>query len=152
MKISMIAAIGKNRELGKDNGLLWSIPEDMQYFRKMTTGHAMIMGRKTFESFPKLLPNRVHIIVTRDKDYKAPEGCFVCTTLEEALKLGQKEEEKLREKDPSLTPEVYIIGGGQIFTIGMQYADRLYMTFVDREFPDADVFFPEFPEFTKVVE
>lgn len=152
--ISMIAAIGKNRELGKDNGLLWHIPEDMKFFQSKTRFHPIIMGRRTFESFRRPLKNRTSIIVTRDKGYEAPEGCFVFDAIDKAVACGIKEELRLRkELKDNLTPEVYIIGGGQIFTIAMPLADRLYLTFVDREFPDADAYFPEYKkEFTKVVE
>ena len=150
-KISMIAAIGKNRELGKNNGLLWNIPEDMKFFQTMSLGHAMVMGRKTFESFRRPLKNRTSIIVTREKDYIAPPGCYVFDNIEKAIEFGKKEEERLRSLDPNLPPEVYIIGGGQIFAAAMPYADRLYLTSVDKEFPDTDTFFPEYPEFTKIV-
>lgn len=137
----MIAAIGKNRELGKNNGLLWHIPEDAKYFKDKTTGHAIIMGRKTFESFPKMLPNRVHIIVTHDKNYKVPEGCFVFDSIEKAIEFGKSIEKE----------ELFIIGGAQIYALGMKYADKLYLTLVDAEFPDADAFFPEYKEFNKVI-
>lgn len=149
--VSAIAAIGKNRELGKDNGLLWHIPEDAKFFKDMTSGHVIIMGRKTFESFPKLLPNRTHIVVTRDKGYKVPDGCFVFTDIKDAIEFGKKEEEKLRQQDLGKPAEVYIIGGGQIFEAAMSYTDRLYLTIIDEDFPDADAYFPEYPEFTKIV-
>lgn len=151
-RISAIASIGKNRELGRDNALLWHIPEDLKFFRTITSGHAIIMGRRTFESFPKLLPNRTHIVVTRDKDYKVPEGCYVFDAIEKAIEFGKNEEERLRKLDPSLNSELFIIGGGQIFTAGLPYTDRLYLTLVDAEFPDADAFFPEYSEFKKIVE
>ena len=86
-KISMIAAIGEHRELGKNNKLLWNIPRDMQRFRKLTSGHAVIMGRKTFESIGHPLPNRTNIVVTRDKNYKPAGRSYICNSLEEALKI-----------------------------------------------------------------
>lgn len=152
-KISMIAAIGKNRELGAKNKLLWHIPEDMKFFQKKTLFHPMIMGRKTFESFARPLKNRTNIVVTREKDYKAPEGVKVFTTIEKALEFAKKDELRLRkELKDGLDFEVYIIGGAQIFELGMPLADRLYLTFIDKAFPDAEVYFPEFKEFRKIVE
>ncbi|MDO8498015.1 MAG: dihydrofolate reductase, partial [bacterium] len=139
IKISMIAAIGKRRELGKENKLLWHIPSDMKRFRQITVNHAVIMGRKTYESIGRPLPKRTNIVVTRDINFKA-DGCIVVHSLEEGIEVG-----KTHEKE-----ELFIIGGAQIYTQGLQYADRLYMTLIDGEF-DADAFFPEYSEFTKVV-
>lgn len=160
----MIAAIGKNRELGKEDRLLWEIPEDAKYFRDMTRGHVCIMGRKTYESLlhyykGKPMPKRVSVVVTRDPDYQAFNEVFVFTDMKEAVEFAKKKELEISkipeykdERDPrSIAPEVYNIGGGQIFTAGLPFANRLYLTFVDGEFPEADTYFPEFPEFTKVV-
>lgn len=165
MRVSMIAAIGKNRELGKKDRLLWDIPEDANYFRSMTRGHACIMGRKTFESLMhyfngKPIPGRTSIVVTRDAGYQAPEGCYVFTDVKEAIEFAKKEEERLskdpeigKKRDPrTVVSEVFIIGGAQMYSLAIPVADRLYLTFVDGEFPDADAFFPEFSEFTKVLE
>ena len=142
MIISMIAAIGKNRELGKGDKLLWEIPEDMQYFRTTTRGHANIMGRKTFESIlgylGKPLPGRTSIIVTRDEDYKAPEGCFAFDSIEKAIEFA-----KTIEKE-----EIFVIGGAQIYALGLPYADVLHLTLVDKAFPEADAFFPDYSEFS----
>ena len=137
--VSMIAAIGKRRELGKENKLLWHIPADMKRFRQITVNHAVIMGRKTYESIGRPLPKRTNIVITRDINFKA-DGCIVVHSLEEGIEVG-----KTYEKE-----EIFIIGGAQIYTQGLKYADRLYLTLVDREF-DADAFFPEYSEFTKVV-
>jgi dihydrofolate reductase len=145
--ISLIAAIGKNRELGKGDKLLWEIPEDMQYFRNTTRGHANIMGRKTFESIlgylGKPLPGRTNIIVTRDKDYKVPEGCFAFDSIEKAIEFAKT----LRDAQGKQEEEVFIIGGAQIYALGLPYADVLHLTLVDKEFPEADAFFPDYSEF-----
>ena len=127
----MIAAIGKNNGLGKDNNLLWHLPDDFKRFKKLTTGHKIIMGRKTFESFPKPLPNRTHIIITRDLKYNVElPSCFVVHSMEEALNLVYND------------PLSYIIGGGEIYDLGMSHADVLEITRVHESF-DADTYFPE---------
>ncbi|MEK7597807.1 MAG: dihydrofolate reductase [Patescibacteria group bacterium] len=146
--ISIIAAIGKNRELGKDNKLLWHIPEDFKRFKDLTTGQIVIMGRKTYESLPEKfrpLPNRVNIIVTRDVNYKA-EGVIICNSIEEAVKNSE-----LRIQNSELKKEVFIIGGASIYEQGIKHADKLYLTLIDKEYPDADAFFPDYSEFKKVV-
>lgn len=137
--ISIIAAIGSNRELGKDNKLLWYIPEDFARFKKITLGHPVIMGRTTYESVGKPLPGRLNIIVTRNKDYQIYEG-IVVNSLEEAIEIA-------KEKDKE---EIFIIGGGQIYEQGMKYADKLYLTEVKGNF-DADTFFPDYSRFKKVI-
>lgn len=137
--ISIIAAVGKNRAIGKNNQLLWSIPEDMKHFREKTTGHTVIMGEKTFQSIGRPLPNRKNIVVTLDKSFKA-EGCEVRYSLEEVL--GEFKDKK---------EEVFVIGGGQIYKLSLPYADKLYLTVVD-DFPeDADTFFPDYSDFKTVV-
>ena len=143
--ISMIAAIGKGRELGKGNDLLWHIPEDLKRFRAITNGHPCVMGRKTFESIvailKKPLPNRTNIVVTRDKDW-AYEGVLAVNTIEEAIQLAKRK--------PG-GEEVFIIGGGQIYELGLSYADKLYLTLIDAT-KEADSFFPEYEKiFTKKV-
>lgn len=127
--ITMIAAAGENDALGKDNDLVWHLPNDFKRFKQLTTGHHIIMGRKTFESFPKLLPNRVHVVITRNPKYK-PEGVIVVHSMEEALKVA---------KDDS---QPFIIGGGEIYEIGLDYADSIELTRVHGKF-DADAFFPK---------
>lgn len=152
-RISMIAAVGENLELGAKNKLLWHIPEDMKFFQKKTLFHPIIMGRKTFESFARPLKNRTSIIVTRDKGYEAPDGVFVFDDIKKALEFAEKEEMRLRkELGDRLEPEVYVIGGAQIFELAMPYADRLYLTSVHHKFPEAEVFFPPYPKFKKVIE
>ncbi|WP_340075372.1 dihydrofolate reductase [Leptobacterium sp. I13] len=127
--ITMIAAAAENNALGKDNDLVWHLSDDFKRFKALTTGHAIIMGRKTFESFPKLLPNRTHIIITRKKDYH-PEGCIVVNSIETALKAAGTD------------PQPFIIGGGEIYELGMPYADKIELTRVHAAF-EADTFFPE---------
>ena len=137
--ISIIVAIGKNRAIGRRNQLLWNIKEDMDHFRKITTGHIVIMGDKTFQSIGKPLPNRKNIVVTLDKDYTA-EGAEVRYSLEDVLK-----EYKGKEED------VFVIGGGQIYNLSIPFADKLYLTIVDDAPEDADTFFGDYSEFKNVV-
>ena len=128
--ISLIAAIGKNNELGKKNALLWSLPADMKHFRETTSGHTVIMGQKTFESIGRPLPNRRNIVLTQDKNLKIA-GVEIVYSPEEV--------ENLLDKDT----ENFVIGGGMIYKLFIDKADRLYITHVDASFPDADTFFPE---------
>ena len=139
-RLSIIAAIGEKRELGRANTLLWKIPEDMEWFKNVTKGHPVIMGRKTYESIGRLLPGRDNIVITRDKTYQVPGG-FVCYSLDEAVAFARERERA----------EVFVIGGGQIYESAMPYADRLYLTIVHKSFPDADTFFPDYSEFAKVL-
>jgi len=127
--ITMIAAAGENNELGKDNDLVWHLPNDFKRFKKLTTGHHIIMGRKTFESFPKLLPDRVHVVITRNSEYK-PEGVRIVHSMDEALEIAKDD------------PQPFIIGGGEIYKIGLAYADSIELTRVHGKF-EADAFFPE---------
>lgn len=129
--IVLIAAVSKNNALGKDNDLLWHLPDDFKRFKKLTTGHKIIMGRKTFESFPKPLPNREHVIITRDKDYTVTsDDCIVVHSIEAALKLVENDDIS------------YIIGGGEIYRQSEKFANRIELTRVHRAF-EADTFFPE---------
>lgn len=137
--VSIIAAIGSNRELGKSNKLLWHIPQDFARFKKITLKHPVIMGRTTFGSIGKPLPGRVNIVVTRDKNFKA-DGVVICHSLEEAI-------DKAKGKD---NKEIFVIGGGQIYEQAIKFADKLYLTIVKGNF-DADTFFPDYSQFTKVV-
>lgn len=129
MTISIIAAIGPKRELGKNNRLLWHIPEDLKRFKKITNGHTVIMGRKTFESIGKPLPNRTNIIVTRDGNFTAA-NYLVTHSLNEAIEMAKKHGET----------EAFIIGGGQIYEQAIGIADKLYLTIVKGDFT-ADTFF-----------
>jgi len=137
--ISIIVAIGKNRAIGRNNQLLWSIREDMDHFKKITTGHAVVMGEKTFLSIGKPLSNRKNIVVTKDQNFKA-EGVEINYSLEELLEKYKKTEE-----------EIFVIGGGQIYTLSLPYADKLYLTVVDDAPEDADTFFPDYSEFKNIV-
>jgi len=129
-KLIMIAAAGEENAIGKDNELLWHLPDDFRRFKRLTTGHPMIMGRKTFESFPKPLPDRPHIIITRNRDYQvAHPDCQVVHSLEEALECVKKE--KL----------AFIIGGGEIYARGMEVADIIELTRVHGTF-EGDACFP----------
>ena len=129
--IALIAAAAENNALGIDNDLLWHLPDDFKRFKALTSGHKIIMGRKTFETFPKPLPDRTHIIITRDKDYipRFPH-CLVVHSIEEALKATE---------DDSLA---FIIGGGEIYKLGMPYANKIELTRIHTSF-EADTFFPE---------
>jgi len=127
--LTMIAAAAENNALGKNNDLVWHLPDDFKRFKRLTSGHHIIMGRKTFESFPKLLPNRTHVIITRQKDYK-PKDTIVVSSLEKAIKVSKLDEQP------------FIIGGGEIYEMGMKEATKIELTRVHGEF-DADTFFPE---------
>ena len=131
-EIVIVAAVAKNRVIGKDNRLLWNIPEDMAHFKALTAGHTVVMGRKTWESLPprfRPLPGRRNIVISRQKDYAAP-GAEVADSLENALKLALT------------ATTVFVIGGGQIYRQAMPLADRLEITEVDLE-PEGDAWFPE---------
>lgn len=129
MTLTLIAAAAENNALGKDNDLVWHLPDDFKRFKQITSGHYIIMGRKTFESFPKPLPNRTHVIITRQKDYKA-EGCIVVNSLYAAIDTCPQDE------------EVFIIGGGEIYKQSIERADKIELTRVHTTV-EADAFFPE---------
>lgn len=149
MIVSLIAAIGKNNELGRGNQLLWKLPADMQHFRDTTRGHAVIMGRKTFESIGRPLPDRENIVVTRQKGYYAP-GITVVHSLDEALRFAALEQGKHFEEKQEET-EIFVIGGGELYKEAISRAQKLYITRVDDAVPDADTFFPEIgPEWKEV--
>ena len=130
--VTIIAAIGLNNALGKDNDLIWHLPADLKRFKKTTTGFPIIMGRKTYESIGRPLPNRTNIIVTRNADYHQ-DGCIVKSSLKEAITSVANEE------------HAFIIGGAQIYNQAIEQglADRLDITLVQESF-EADVYFPEF--------
>jgi dihydrofolate reductase len=127
--IIMIAAVAENFALGKDNELVWHLPDDFKRFKQLTTNHYIIMGRKTFESFPKPLPNRTHVIITRQEDYTA-EGCLVVANLADALAMVPKDE------------NAFVIGGGEIYALALPFTDVIELTKVHARF-EADTFFPE---------
>jgi dihydrofolate reductase len=130
MKISIIAAMAKNRVIGVGNSLPWNLKEDMDYFKKITLNKTVIMGQKTFESIGKPLPKRKNIILTKEKDY-SPGGCFTAKSIEDSLKTINPEE------------EVMIIGGASVYKQFLPLADKMYLTIIDKDF-DGDVFFPDF--------
>ena len=137
--LKLIAATSTNNALGKDNQLVWHLPDDFKRFKALTSNHFIVLGRKTFESFPKPLPNRTHVIITRNRNYEAPEGCIVVSSLEKAIEVCPKEE------------EVFIIGGGEIYKQSIDVADKIELTRVHTEV-EADTFFPEIdPKKWKVV-
>ena len=135
MRITLIAAAAENNALGKDNDLVWHLPDDFKRFKKLTSHHHIIMGRKTFESFPKPLPNRTHIVITRKSDYDAGEAIVVVNSIEEAIKAVVDDENP------------YIIGGGEIYKLGMEFATHIELTRVHGTF-EADAFFPEIDDDT----
>ena len=127
--ITIIAAIAENNALGKDNKLIWHLPADLIRFKKTTSNHHIIMGRKTYESLGKPLPNRTNIIITRNKNFIA-EGCIVVHSLKEAIEAAKE------DKNP------YILGGAEIYKQAIKIADKLDITYVHYKF-EADAFFPE---------
>lgn len=142
-KISIIVAAGTNNAIGKDNGLLWHLPEDLKYFRSITQGHPVIMGRTTWESIPQKfrpLPGRTNIVVS-SKLTTESVGAHVSPSLEEAIK---------HARAASSGEEIFIIGGGQIYRSALPLVDRIYITLV-QDAPEASVYFPDFSEFSKVI-
>ena len=135
MIISMIAAMGSNRVIGKDNDIPWHLPDDFKYFKDTTKGHHVIMGRKNWESLPhsfQPLPGRTNVIITRQSNYEA-KGEPVVQSLEDALAIARQNGEK----------EAFIIGGGEIYRMGLEIADKIYLTEINQSF-DGQVTFPEF--------
>ncbi len=140
-KISIIVAIASNNAIGKNNDLLWHIPDDLKRFKKLTSGHKIIMGKKTYYSLPlRPLPNRTSIVITDNKQDNI-DGCIMAYSIEEAIEKMDYDKEN------------FIIGGGSVYTQFLPYADKLYLTLVHKDF-DADVFFPEinFDEWEKIDE
>jgi len=132
MNISIVAAIGERNEIGRNNTLLCRLPADLKHFKELTTGHTVVMGRKTFESLPKgALPNRKNIVLTRHNKDLSFDNCLIYTSFSELLD---------NEKDNN---EMFIIGGGEIYRQALPLANKLYLTKIHAEFSDADTFFPE---------
>jgi dihydrofolate reductase len=134
MRRSIIVAMSENRAIGKNNALPWHIPEDFAWFKKHTSGHPVIMGRKTFDSIGKLLPGRKNIIVSRQQNYSA-KGASVYNSLEAAIDALENEQHE----------EIFVIGGYQVFNRALAFIDRIYLTLIHRDF-DGDIFFPPIPE------
>ncbi|MYL19364.1 dihydrofolate reductase [Halobacillus litoralis] len=130
--ISFIFAMDRNQLIGKDNDLPWHIPNDFKFFKDMTWGKTIIMGRKTFESFGRPLPERKHIVLTSNESYDR-EGCTVIHSMDEILKMEQQHPDK----------EWFVIGGSVLFEKMLPYADRMYLTYIDAEF-EGDTYFPPF--------
>lgn len=139
MNLTLIAAMSQGRVIGKDNDLIWHLPDDLKHFKNLTKGHHVIMGRKTYESMGRPLPARTNIVITRQKDFKAP-GCILVHTLEEAIRKAEGDSQP------------FVIGGGEIYKQALKYAQTIELTVVDAEF-DGDTYFPEFdPNIWKEVE
>lgn len=136
MKISLIAAIAENNCIGNNNKLPWYLPEDLKYFKAITSGKAIIMGRNTYDSLGKPLPNRTNIVITRNKDFSAAEGVRVVHSLDEAIKVAEAVAH-IQGQD-----EVLVIGGAQIYTEALNRANRLYLTEVCKTV-SGDAFFPD---------
>ncbi len=132
MILSMIVAAAENGVIGRDNGLVWHMSSDLKHFKAITSGHTVIMGRRTFESIGRALPKRRNIVISRNSLYKA-EGCEMAVSLEDALNMVQHED------------EVFVIGGGSIYRQAWEYADRLYLTIVHTE-EQGDTFIPNVDE------
>lgn len=130
-ELTLIVAAGEDNAIGKDNDLIWHLSDDLKRFKALTSGHCIIMGRKTFESFPKPLPNRTHIVITRQPKYKVPQGVIVVNSLEDAMDAAKQ------DKQP------FVIGGGEIYKLALPYAQKIELTRVHANFPGADTFFPE---------
>lgn len=131
MIVSLMVAYSKNRVIGKDNKLLWRLSDDLKNFKRITSNHHIIMGRKTYESIGRALPNRTNVVISRNRDFKAP-GCLVVDSLEKALEIAKANGES----------EAIITGGSQIYELSINMIDRAYITQVDCEI-DGDAYFPE---------
>lgn len=138
-RISIIAAIGTNNVLGKNNTLLWQIPEDFKHFKETTMGHPVIMGRKTFESIGKPLPGRDNIVISRSAESVHPDA-IMAPSLAEAIEKATTLEQT----------EIFVLGGGQIYEQAMSLTDRIYLTVVDTA-PEGDTYFPDYSMFTKKI-
>lgn len=146
-KISIVVAVGRNnRAIGKAGALLWRITDDLKRFKALTMGHAIIMGRKTFESIGRALPNRANIVITRNADFRA-DGVVVAGSLEEAIEVAaHTTPSRLEVGTPLLNQggdtEIFVIGGGEIYKQALPHADKLYLTLVESD-TEGDVFFPD---------
>lgn len=137
-RLTIVAAIASNRALGKNNQLLWHIPNDLQFFKKTTQGHPIIMGRKTYDSIGRPLPKRLNIVISRQLDLSI-DGCIVVPSLKTAIELASHMEHQPQDIDP----EIFIIGGGQIYEHALPLVDRMVLTEVKQDY-EADAFFPNY--------
>lgn len=133
MKVSIIVAKAKNNAIGLDSKLPWHLPSDLKHFKKNTSGHHVILGRKTFESLGKPLPGRTHIIVTKNRSFQAPKGHYVVHDIHEAINIGKHKGLK----------KIFVLGGAEIYKLALPLADEMIITEIDA-YPEADTFFPEF--------
>ena len=131
MSFSIIAAVGKNNELGKNNGLIWHIPGDLKFFKETTTGKTIIMGRRTFESLPRMLPNRHHIVLSSSNDFPSEVSVY-------------KDIKDLLNDYKDMDEELFVIGGASIYKLFLDYSNKLYLTEIDASDKDADAYFPTF--------
>ncbi|MCF7559177.1 dihydrofolate reductase [Sabulilitoribacter multivorans] len=129
-KLTIIVAAAENDAIGLGNKLIWHLSDDLKRFKNLTSGHHIIMGRKTFESFPKPLPNRIHVVITRQQNYKAPEGVIVVSSLEDAIDASKNDSQP------------FIIGGGEIYRQALPFANKIELTRVHHNF-EADTYFPK---------
>jgi len=132
MQVFAIVACDKNRSIGRDNQIPWYLPADLRYFKKMTSGHFIVMGRKTYESIGMALPKRVNVVISHQENYKA-EDCIVFPSFLDAIEFARKEGQR----------DVFVIGGGEIYRQALAVCSKIYYTEVDLVVPDATVFFPE---------
>ncbi|MEA3450074.1 MAG: dihydrofolate reductase [Patescibacteria group bacterium] len=153
MKLSSIVIVGKNREIGCNNQLLWNIPADMARFKYITTGHPVIMGDRTFESIGSPLPGRTNIVISLKKNYKAP-GCTIAHSIENSIECAKKHSHDPHSQSWDVNKtnddEAFVIGGGTIYKLFMPLIDKLYITEVD-DTKKADVYFPDYSDFKKVI-
>ncbi|NQU40266.1 MAG: dihydrofolate reductase [Lentisphaerae bacterium] len=140
MTLSIICAVGRNGAIGRDNALLWHLPGDLPRFKRLTMGHPIIMGRRTFESIGRPLPGRLNLVVTRNADYRA-DGVEIFLSLKSAI------ERAMATSPPN--GECFVIGGGELYAAAIDHCDRLYLTEVDDAPADADTFFPDYSDFTQ---
>jgi dihydrofolate reductase len=133
-RLSIISAMAQNRTIGINNTLPWRLPEDLKHFKALTLGHHILMGRKTFESLPGILPGRTHVVITRNRDFQA-NNCVVAHSIDEAIALAGSDE------------EIFFIGGADLYKQALAYADRMYLTEIRQDF-DGDAWFPEFDQKT----
>jgi dihydrofolate reductase len=136
MIINSIVACSRNNAIGRENQIPWYLPADLKYFKKITSGHVVIMGRKTYESIGRALPKRINIVVSKNKDFKAEHGVLVFSSFLDAVEFAIKETNR----------EVFIIGGGEIYRQALSVSQKIYYTEVDTEILDATVYFPELPD------
>lgn len=139
MKISLIAAVAANGVIGRDNDMPWHLPDDFAFFKRKTSHHPIIMGRKSLEALGKALPNRTNIVITRNADFSA-DGVIVVHSLDDAIAEATNDIEQKREQS---TDEIFVIGGAEIYKMALPAANRLYITEIHSDF-DGDAYFPSF--------